>query len=176
MLFSDTKNQHQSGFTIFYAVVVVAVMTSLGSVLTNLLIRESNLTASARESNEAFYAADVGMECGMYWDQQENKFPRDGSGAGETVQCAGFATSTNYCKEDSAGCPYDDSDEGDSGDGGRVYYFTLDSSDGAEVCADVSVEKATSSSSGNQITRIRSVGRDTCRAETRVERALETTY
>ena len=52
----------------------MSVMLSFGLALGSLGYKQAILAASAIESQYAFYAADAGLECVQYADQQQNLF------------------------------------------------------------------------------------------------------
>ncbi len=51
-----------------FAVLTASVLLSIGVSIFNLTIKELTLSSSGRESQFAFYAADSGAECALYWD------------------------------------------------------------------------------------------------------------
>ena len=63
-----------------FAVLTASVLLAIGLSIFNLTVKELVLSSSGRESQFAFYAADTGAECALYWDLK-----------GKDV----FATSTN---------------------------------------------------------------------------------
>jgi hypothetical protein len=63
------KNGRQ-GYTLLFAVLVSALVLGVGVSILNIARKELLLNSSARESQYAFYAADTGYECGVYWDSQ----------------------------------------------------------------------------------------------------------
>lgn len=148
------NNRNSAGFALFYAVVVVAVITSLGAVLSSLIVREANLSATSRESSLAYYSADAGLECAQYWDLQEDSFPRT-STSSFSIKCAGDNPPVSAS---SSGSTYQ-------------YDFQIDNNN---ICSDVTVKKF--EDGGRKITQIESIGSDECGASTRVQRALRTTY
>jgi Tfp pilus assembly protein PilX len=58
----------QRGFTLFYAVLVSSLLLAIGVAIFNITFKELILSSGARESVNAFYAADTGLECALYWD------------------------------------------------------------------------------------------------------------
>jgi hypothetical protein len=60
------------GFTIFFAVLVSSLALAVGLSIYDLLLRETALSQTSRESQYAIFAADAGAECALYWD---NKAP-----------------------------------------------------------------------------------------------------
>src|SRR3989344_1738180 len=67
------KNTHR-GFALLVAVIFMSVMLALGLALGSLGYKQVVLASSAVESQKAFYTADRALECGLYYDQQENLF------------------------------------------------------------------------------------------------------
>lgn len=78
----DTRNKKQegqartlvsssrAGFAVLFAALVGALALAIGLAVFNITVRELILSSQARESQAAFYSADAGMECGLYWDRQ----------------------------------------------------------------------------------------------------------
>ncbi len=60
------------GFTLFYAVLVSSLLLALGLAIFNITYKELILSAGARESAVAFYAADAGLECALFWDRKHS--------------------------------------------------------------------------------------------------------
>lgn len=64
----------QRGFALLVAVIFMSVMLSFGLALGSLSYKQQVLASSAIQSQYAFYAADAGLECVLYADQQQNLF------------------------------------------------------------------------------------------------------
>ncbi len=60
----------ERGFTLFYAVLVASLLLALGLAIFNITYKELILSSGARESAVAFYAADAGLECALFWDRK----------------------------------------------------------------------------------------------------------
>ena len=58
------------GFTLLLAVLVISVALSVSLGASTLVISQLAISRDARESLEAFYAANAGIECALYWDIQ----------------------------------------------------------------------------------------------------------
>jgi Tfp pilus assembly protein PilX len=58
----------KKGFTLFIAMIVMATLLLVSSTIAALAVRGSFIYSTARESQKAFYAADSGMECALFWD------------------------------------------------------------------------------------------------------------
>jgi Tfp pilus assembly protein PilX len=153
------KLQSQRGFTLFIALVITAVLLLISTGIVALAVRESFLTVASQDSQYAFYAADTGIECAIYWDVKN------------TSGFSAFATSTAssiYCNQD-ANNPANQFTVGGSPEPTPFTMTFLPQS----YCATVTVIK-------NNIggTEIDSLGYNTCDDTNprRVERAVKVTY
>ncbi len=83
----------QRGFALLIAVIFMTVMLSLGLTLGALGYKQEVLASTAVESQYAFYAADAGLECALYYDQQEGSFvyqpPSFPQPSAPSITCAG---------------------------------------------------------------------------------------
>jgi Tfp pilus assembly protein PilX len=68
MMHTYFKNQNSRGFTLFIAIMVTATLLLVAMGMISLAVRGAFITSSSRESQYAFYAADTGVECALYWD------------------------------------------------------------------------------------------------------------
>jgi len=68
------KKVRQKGFTLLIAVLVAGILLAIGLAIFNITIKELLISSSGRDSQFAFYAADSGTECALYWDQEHNSF------------------------------------------------------------------------------------------------------
>lgn len=69
---STTK--HERGFTILLAALVAALVLALGISVFSIAQKQLILSSIGRNSQYAFYAADTGAECGLYWDSRHTAF------------------------------------------------------------------------------------------------------
>ncbi|MBI2065605.1 MAG: hypothetical protein HYT68_00850 [Candidatus Zambryskibacteria bacterium] len=58
------------GFTLFIAIIIIGSLLLVAAGIAGLAVRQSLISSSGRESQLAFYAADTGIECALYWDVQ----------------------------------------------------------------------------------------------------------
>ncbi len=149
-LTGNNMNIHsqESGVTLFIAMVITATLLLISTGIVVLSIKEAQISNAGRESQYAFYAADTGIECALYWD---TKSP-SGSAfltPGSTITCAGQSQSA-----------------GDS----NPSIFDLTFPDNS--CVTVTVTK------NGSATTIESRGHNTCdlTSARRVERAIKVTY
>lgn len=68
MHYSAPESQQTRGFTILMSVLVASLLLSLGLSIFTIAIKETLLSSAVRESQFAFFAADTGIECALYWD------------------------------------------------------------------------------------------------------------
>ena len=62
----------KSGFVILFAVTISAILLAIALGVMNIALKEVKFGTSAKDSNEAFYAADVGAECALNNDKSSN--------------------------------------------------------------------------------------------------------
>jgi Tfp pilus assembly protein PilX len=151
------KNNTQKGFTLFLALVITGTLLLIATGVVSLAVKQSLISTSGRESQLAFYVADTGLECAIYWDVHNPS----GSSA--------FSTSTGstiYCNKDAA----NQGNEWVVG-GSLQSVFTINFQP-QSACAVVTVTKS------NSTTTIESLGYNTCSSANprRVQRAVRATY
>jgi Tfp pilus assembly protein PilX len=156
------QSQHQKGFTLFIALVITATLLLISTGIVALAVRESFLTTASQDSQYAFYAADTGIECAIYWDV------KNPSGF------SAFATSTSStisCNQDSNN-PNNPAPPQNIVGGSSQSSFTITFLP-QPYCATVTVSKPADGS-----TKIESLGFNTCDTSNprRVERAVRVTY
>lgn len=78
-----TKQQqqyhNQSGFVILFSILISTIILIMSAGIFNIAQKETILSSYSRESQKAFYAADSGVECALYWDVgpiTQTRFPR----------------------------------------------------------------------------------------------------
>jgi len=59
---------HQNGFTLLLASLIASLLLSVGLSMFTIAQKEIILSSLGRDSQYAFYAADAGAECALYWD------------------------------------------------------------------------------------------------------------
>ena len=71
------------GFTLLLSVLVISMILAVSLGISSIIRGEIILSSTGRQSQLAFYAADAGLECGIYWDTLHSGMPQ-----------SAFATST----------------------------------------------------------------------------------
>jgi Tfp pilus assembly protein PilX len=147
------KNQ---GFTLFIAIIVMGTLLLVTTGLISLAVRQSLISASGRESQQAFYAADTGMECALYWDV------KNPSGISAFSTTTGSTISCNNSSGQAVG-------------GSSQSTFSLNLTPDSS-CTSVTVRKSYQGST--LVTSIESKGYNTCDLSNprRVERAVRAVY
>jgi uncharacterized protein (UPF0333 family) len=140
------------GYTLLFAVLVSALVLAIGVSILNTSREELVLTAGARNSEYAFYAADSGYECALYNDY-------NGPGGGtmfstttppSTITCGTIIVGGNTQSQVSSIVSLTTSS-------GPIYDFTFSIPISGNACAFVDVNKIYNSS-GVSTTTISSLG------------------
>jgi len=145
----------KAGFVSLIALLLANVFLLIGMSVFAISIKELGLSFGGRESLFAFYAADGGMECALYWDIQNGAFAT--SSPATEITCNNKTISVS-----------DDA-------GARVFDYSFDTA-GNDVtlpCVSVVVTKRV-----DLVTEIISRGRNNCDTNDprRVERAWRVIY
>lgn len=148
------------GFVILFAVTLSAILLSIALGATNIALKEIRFGTSAKDTNEAFFAADTGAECALFNDKSTGSaFPSNGSGG--SVACASATPIF-------------------TGDTYRFVVIGLGSTNAG--CAIVTVKKDITSQPPNVLTKIISkgynIGSSACNSTSSnlVERELDLNY
>lgn len=187
-----TTLKNNKGFTLLFAVIVSTLVLAVGGSIINIALKQVILSGVGRDSQYAFYAANTGIECALYWDI-----------TGLISGRGGFATSSVSTATGPAGCAgtLNIFDTDSVEDGGAEFKVTSSvtvdwttddvtqstfklrdfkniDGDPLEYCADVIVYKAVDNGGYVSATRIQSRGYNTCDIENprRIERGLEMSY
>ncbi len=67
-------HREKKGFVLLVAVLISALLLSLGIAILNSTLKELRLSSLGRDSQFAFYASDSGSECALYWDIRGRAF------------------------------------------------------------------------------------------------------
>lgn len=102
-----TKKIKTKGVTLLLAILISSVALTLGLGVSVILLGELGLAGTAKESLEAFYAADSGVECALYWDIKQLAFSTT---TVNSISCAGASFNvggglvSNFSVDFSGGC------------------------------------------------------------------------
>lgn len=80
-----------SAFTILFAVIVSSLILALGLGIVAITMKEVRLSGAGKDSQLAFYAADSGLECAMYYDIVKSGFATSSESTGmpTRIECNG---------------------------------------------------------------------------------------
>ncbi len=84
---SETIKDKKAGFVSLLALLLANVFLLIGLSVYAISIKELNLSFGGRESTFAFYAADGGMECALYWDIQHEAFATTSPPRLDEIRC-----------------------------------------------------------------------------------------
>jgi hypothetical protein len=59
----------KKGFALLLSLIVTSILLVVGIGVSNIAFREIYLSSIGNQSEIAFYAAETGLECGLYWDK-----------------------------------------------------------------------------------------------------------
>lgn len=67
------------GFTLLFSVLIIAIVLAVSAGISRVVSSEIFLSNVGRQSQMAFYAANAGVECAIYWDtvHDENGYDED---------------------------------------------------------------------------------------------------
>lgn len=88
------KIKNKPGFVILFAVTLSSIMLAIGLGVADIALKEIKFDTSAKDTNDAFFAADTGIECALMNDKPVNGNPSTTfatSGGTGTLQCLGGA-------------------------------------------------------------------------------------
>jgi len=182
---ANTKRSYSAGFVLSFSVLIAGVLLSIGLAMFSITLKELILSSGGRESQFAFYAADTGGECALYWDIKHPGYsgsafaPLTDSGTSSSYRSPLPPESGLECNSEDISDPatgWDPNSGWDvTADGtATTTVFDMDFDNGA--CATVTVKKTLTG------TRIDALGYNSCpppggqSSDRRVERGLRITY
>lgn len=74
MIHNTKYKIHHTGFTVIFAVISMGILLVIGLAVSDVILKELILSSVGSESQKAFYAADTGIECALYWDIKRDIF------------------------------------------------------------------------------------------------------
>lgn len=91
------KIKKNKGFVLLYVVIISSIILAITLSIASISLREIKFSTSARDTNNAFFAADTGVECVLFNDKSTGNSFIETGGLG-TVQCLGnvIALNGNY--------------------------------------------------------------------------------
>jgi Tfp pilus assembly protein PilV len=87
-------NKPSSGFALLLTLVVVSVVISIGLTLLELTVKQLRLSTGTKDSENAFHAANAGVECVRYWRLASSTQFENGIGNTVPMRCFGSAVTS----------------------------------------------------------------------------------
>jgi len=131
MKFLNNILNSKKGFVLLYAILIIGLILALTFSITNITIKERKLSRLSEESFSAFFAAESGMECALYWDLKDSEswFRYDPTEpGGRNITCNGQTFTVGN----------------EEGEVNEMEILFSDSSNSSVVVVDKSVEDSTS--------------------------------
>ncbi len=72
--------QNNKGFVLLFAVTFSSIVLSIALGITNIAFKEVKFGTNARDTNNAFFAADTGIESVLFQDKNPDNFPMPANG------------------------------------------------------------------------------------------------
>ncbi len=85
------------GFVLLFTLLISSILLATGLGVSRLMVRQIGLASLSRDSQVAFFAADSGMECALYWIKS-GKFTPEESDEGtrlRNIYCNGVVIKNN---------------------------------------------------------------------------------
>ncbi len=86
--------KNNKGFVLLFAVTISAILLAIALGVSDIALKEIKFSTSARDTNEAFFAADTGIECALFNDKSTSNSFKASGGSG-VVQCTDLSISIN---------------------------------------------------------------------------------
>lgn len=175
------KHTKEKGFTLLFAVLLAVLVLAVGASVINIAMKQVILTGIGRESQFAFYAANTGVECALYWDYRDEKIFATSTLSSQYTKDDEY-TSSVLCGAQSIYKTYEGVDTdvyvlGESGTTKGISRFTIKFEDSIQYCSVVTVTKEKIGDDPIKTT-IESRGYNTCDEGNprRIERGLQLSY
>ena len=166
------QRQNNKGFALLFSVLLASFLLTIGLSIFSIALKELAISTAARQTVRAFFAADSGRECALYWDVKKGMVPTLVTGVdGGPIKCGQHEETII-------------SSAGTSGDLSRT--SSIPNSAGPTAVVNilsgspspnffVSIKKTKSSNGSDIVTTITSRGYDSD-SDDKVERAIKQTY
>jgi hypothetical protein len=79
--------KEKKGFTLLIAIVTTSMLLIVSFVVVNIALKQLIIADANKQSQYAFYAADAGTECAVYWDLGDSVSPFATSTVDGSITC-----------------------------------------------------------------------------------------
>jgi len=88
-MYQTYRKPRSQGIAIFFAVIFVSITLAVALGVSDLIFGEQKISQDERDSKRAFYNADSGAECMLYWGLRKDLFSNPNSAV--TIDCFGLS-------------------------------------------------------------------------------------
>ncbi len=168
--------KNNKGFSLFIALTASSALLLVAFVVSNIVTKGLEFANTSRDSQIAFFAADAGVECALYWDVilDPSKFATSTSGSPIVCAMTNMETGVSIIPGTTTATLIGG---GGSGNPTSAFGFVMDQgANPSDACVIVTVNKQYVGP--NLVTTISSYGYNTCDLNVlrRVERGVNVTY
>ncbi len=82
--------KNKKGFVILFSVTISSILLAIALGVSNIALKEVKFGTNARDTNDAFFAADTGIEYALFKDKTSTNYPAPGNWT-ETIGGLGSA-------------------------------------------------------------------------------------
>lgn len=86
--------KYKKGFTLLLSIIITGILLLVSFIISNVALKELVLVYSGSESQQAFYAADSGVECAAYWDAKNPNGISSFASPSGSITCNGQTVSS----------------------------------------------------------------------------------
>ena len=160
------KNKLKKGYALYTAIMLTSILFLVSYSTLNIIIKQLELSSLGADSNIAFYNADTGVECAMYWDLKNSNISAFATSTSAVINCNNQTISTG--SQTVSTNPTSQSLIGGGGSSNSTSIFQLNLTKG---CVIVRVIK-----NPDNTTQIESRGYNSCSGSKRFERGIKVNY
>lgn len=91
---NNNEIKTDKGFVILYAIVLSSIILAVTLGVLNISYNEIKFSTEAKTTNDAFFAADIGVECALYYNKISGVVFIDPPGS-TVINCAGVQIAVN---------------------------------------------------------------------------------
>jgi hypothetical protein len=179
--------QKPKGFTLLFSILVSTLVLAVGASVVSIALRQLVISGTGRDSQYAFYAANTGVECALYWDSIGGSHfatSSDSTDFSGPMYCLGINIADLINNgDDNYGVPADKKTANQAETKFRLEFEEIGpDNEEVEYCTDVVVKKEKVTNPTTSRSRIKttiiSSGYNTCDTTNprRIERGLEVIY
>ncbi len=94
-MIKERIKKNKKGFVLLFAVTISAILLAVALGVANIALKEVRFSTNARDTNDAFFAADTGIESTLFKDKTTSNYSAPGSGSNSWIETIGGLGSVN---------------------------------------------------------------------------------